>query len=134
MIDTNILVYDTFKGSIYHGSAVRLLDELDRWLIPLIVVYEYIWFLKGLSVDAGTALTKVLEYMESEKALIIREEPSGVRWALTTIVEERLSLSRFNDKIVLYTAIRRSAPLATYDAKLRQQAVKHGVTVLPEKL
>jgi predicted nucleic acid-binding protein len=63
VIDTSVLVYDTFEDSLYHEAAARLLDSLDRWLIPLIVVYEYVWFLKGLNVRPADARDKLLEYI-----------------------------------------------------------------------
>lgn len=42
VIDTNVLVCDTFEDSIHHEGAARLLDSLDHWLIPPIVIYEYV--------------------------------------------------------------------------------------------
>jgi len=42
VIDTNVLVYHTFEDSLYHEAATSLLDRLDRWLVPLVVVYEYV--------------------------------------------------------------------------------------------
>jgi len=42
LIDTNVLVYDTFEDSIYHAEAKKLLDSLDRWIIPSIVIHEYV--------------------------------------------------------------------------------------------
>ena len=66
--DTNVLVYDTFEDSLYHETPARLLDSLDRWLVPLIVVYEYVWFLKGLNVRPADARDKLLEYITGENA------------------------------------------------------------------
>jgi len=132
VIDTNVLVYDTFEDSLYHEAAARLLDDLDRWLIPLIVVYEYVCFLKGLNVRPADAKDKLLEYITGEKCLLVREGVDEVRWAVSRIAEEGLSLARFNDEVVLSVAIRRGASLASFDAKLRKQAEKLGVNVLPE--
>jgi len=50
------------------------------------------------------------------------------------ITKEGLSLARFNDKVVLSAALRRNASLATFDVKLRKQAAKLGVRVLPEAI
>lgn len=132
VIDTSVLVYDTFEDSLYHEAAARLLDSLDRWLIPLIVVYEYVWFLKGLNVRPADARDKLLEYITGEKCLLVREGADEIRWAFSRIVEEELSLARFNDAVVLSVAIRRGASLASFDAKLRKQAAKLGVNLLPE--
>ena len=107
VIDTNILVYDTFEDSLHHKEAAKLLDELDRWLIPLIVLYEFIWFFKGLSVSVIDARDKLPEYITCRKCAVIREGIDDVKWAISTIVEEKLSLSRFNDKSALFSASQR---------------------------
>jgi predicted nucleic acid-binding protein len=134
VVDTNVLVYDTFEDSLYHEAAARLLDSLDRWLIPLIVVYEYVWVLKGLNVEPAHVREKLLEYLTEEKCSLVREGADEVRWAISTVVEEGLSVARFNDKVVLSIAIRRNAPLATFDAKLRSQARRLGIQAVPETI
>lgn len=48
LLDTNVLIYDTYEDSTRHSKASSILDELDEWVISLIVVYEYAWFLKGI--------------------------------------------------------------------------------------
>ena len=50
LIDTNVLVYDTFEDSIYHAEAKKLLDSLDRWIIPSIVIHEYVWVMRILKI------------------------------------------------------------------------------------
>ena len=134
VVDTNVLVYDTFEDSLYHEAAARLLDSLDRWLIPLIVIYEYVWVLKGLNVEPAHVREKLLEYLTEEKCSLVREGADEVRWAISTVVEEGLSVARFNDKVVLSIAIRRNAPLATFDAKLRSQAERLGIRAVPETI
>ncbi len=134
VVDTNVLVYDTFEDSLYHEAAARLLDSLDRWLVPLIVIYEYVWVLKGLNVESVHVKEKLLEYLTEEKCSLVREGADEVRWAISTVVEEGLSVARFNDKVVLSIAIRRNAPLATFDAKLRNQARRLGIQAVPETI
>jgi len=134
VIDTNILIYDTFEDSLYHKEASHILDSLNRWIIPLIVIYEYVWFLKGLKMSTADAQDKVLEYITSEKSVLAREGLDEIRWAISTLVDEGLSLSRFNDKVVLSVALRRNVPLATFDEKLRRQASNIGVALVPETL
>ncbi|MEM1568073.1 MAG: PIN domain-containing protein [Thermofilaceae archaeon] len=132
VIDTNVLVYDTFSDSVYHEQAAQLLDSLDSWVIPLIVIYELVWFLKGFSLEARIVREKVLDYAGDERAVIACEGVEGVRWALNALVEEGISVARFNDKVVLSVAVRRGVPLATFDARLRRQAERMGIEVLPE--
>ena len=132
VIDTSVLVYDTFSDSVYHEQAAQLLDSLDSWVIPLIVIYELVWFLKGFSLEARVVREKVLDYAGDERAVIACEGVEGVRWALNALVEEGVSVARFNDKVVLSVAVRRGVPLATFDARLRRQAERMGIEVLPE--
>jgi len=54
VVDTNILVYDTFEDPLYHETAARLLDNLDRWLVPLIAIYEYVRVLKDQTWSLST--------------------------------------------------------------------------------
>jgi hypothetical protein len=62
----------------------------------------------------------------------VREGADEIRRAFPRIVEEELFLARFNDVVVLPVAIRRGASLASFDAKLRKQAAKLDVNLLPE--
>lgn len=131
VIDTNVLVYDTFEDSLHHEVAARLLDDLDRWLIPLIVLYEYVWLLKGMNLSVTDVRDKLLEYVVEEKCVVVREGVHELRWAISVIAEEGLSLARFNDKVILSIAVRHGVPLATFDARLRRQATKLGVHLIP---
>jgi len=131
VVDTNVLVYDTFEDSLYHETAARLLDNLDRWLVPLIVIYEYVWVLKGLNVESVHVKEKLLEYLTEGKCSLVREGADEIRWAISTVVEEGLSVARFNDKVALSIALRRRVPLATFDSKLRNQAKRLGIQAIP---
>ena len=134
LIDTNVLIYDTFEDSIFHRDARKLLDSLNIWYLPLIVLYEYVWFMKGLGVSAKDVYDKVLEYIESERTRVVAETGKIVLSALTSILDENISLSRFNDKILVQIALEGKIPIASYDRKLRSQARKHGLTILPPRI
>ncbi|ADC65023.1 PilT protein domain protein [Ferroglobus placidus DSM 10642] len=131
IIDTNVLVYDTFEDSEYHKEARRLLNGLDIWMIPTIVLHEYVWVLKALNVNPNDVLYKVEEYCSHYKSKIISERLSDVTYALETVASEGLSLSRYNDKVILSIAVREKVNLATFDEKLRKQALSKGVNVIP---
>ena len=131
VIDTNVLIYDTFEDSIYHLEEKRLLDSLDEWILPAIVIHEYVWAMKSLNVDATTTLEKVEEYVEHHKSRLIGEVENDILFALSTIVEEGLSTSRYNDKVVLSIAVKGKYTLATFDGRLRNQALAAGLEVLP---
>lgn len=132
VIDTNVLVYDTFIDSLYHEEAASLLDNLDSWIIPLIVLYEYAWFLKGFTLEAGKVREKVLDYASDVKTVVACENVEDILWALNVVVGEGLSVARFNDMVVLAVAARRGVPLATFDTRLRRRAEERGIEVLPE--
>ena len=51
VIDTNVLIYDLFEDSMYHKEASSILDMLEAWIIPTIVIHEFIWFIKGLGLE-----------------------------------------------------------------------------------
>ena len=59
--------------------------------------------------------------------------PKGKESALNFVVTEKLSLSRFNDAVILLHALEKGA-LVTFDAKLRNLAKRGGITVLPDEL
>ena len=130
VIDTNVLVYDTFEDSLYHKEARKLLDDLDVWIIPIIVIHEYVWVLKALKIDAEDVLYKTEEYINNPKTELISESNIIVK-ALNTIVKENLSLSRYNDKVILFVAVNNDFNIATFDEKLRKQALNFGLKVLP---
>ncbi len=131
VIDTNVLVYDTFEDSVYHEEAKKLLDDLDEWIIPTIVIHEYVWILKALKINVKDVLYKVEEYIDNPKTKLISESNSIITRALNIIVKENLNLSRYNDKVILFVAIDNNLDIATFDEKLRRQALHLGLNVLP---
>lgn len=130
VIDTNVLIYDTFRDAVYHDKARTILDRLEKWIIPLIVIYEYIWFMKGLGIDVESAVEKVKEFLLHPKTQLVTEGTGDLLKALNLISSEKLSLSRFNDKVILAIALRAGC-IATFDEKLRRQASAMGLSVLP---
>ncbi|RLE78012.1 MAG: PIN domain nuclease [Thermoprotei archaeon] len=133
VLDTNALIYDTFEDSAFHEEARSLLDELERWVVPAIVVYEYVWVLIELGVAVDDVAYKVREYVCSPKAELVFGGAAGILAALSMVERERLSLARFNDKVVLAVAKQRRCPLLTFDRRMRAQAARLGVDLLPKR-
>lgn len=131
VIDTNVLIYDTYEDSLHHDEAATLLDDLGMWIIPLLVIYEYVWFLKGMGLDAQTALEKLEDYLLSAKARIVCEDYWVILRAMTGLADERLPLGRFNDEVILRVAHEERAALATFDRGMRARASKFGIMVIP---
>ncbi len=126
VVDTNVLVYDTFEDSVHHERAKELLDDLDRWVIPTIVIHEYVWVLRSLNVDPDDVRYKVEEYLTHRKTRVVPESRRDVLSALKIVAEEEIALSRYNDKVILSVAERENLALATFDEKLRRQASSRG--------
>jgi len=133
LIDTNVLVYDTFEDSIYHAEAKKLLDSLDEWIIPSIVVHEYVWVMRALKIEVGEVAYKAKEYLQHHKARLVNETSQDIGRALSLIEKEGLNLSQYNDKIILSLALKVGS-LATFDRKLRKQALNRRIRILPERL
>ncbi len=133
VIDTNVLIYDLFEDSLHHEEASKVLDNLETWVIPSIVVHELIWFLKGLGLGARKSHELVLQYLDNEKTTLKPVKHHHIKKALNTILNENLSLSRYNDKLILAVATEEETPIATFDKKLRQQASKLNIPVIPKK-
>ncbi len=131
VIDTNVLVYDTFEDSVFHREAKQLLDDLEKWVIPTMVVHEYVWVLKSLKVEAKDVLYKVEEYLDHHKTKLVSESRKHVLSALRNVVEGGISLSRYNDEVILSVATEMGAALATFDERLRKRAKLRGVRVIP---
>ncbi|NJE00800.1 PIN domain-containing protein [Thermococcus sp. JdF3] len=133
VIDTNVLIYDTFEDTEFHKRAEEVLESLDRWYVPAIVTQEYVWFFKNNGFSAGEALEALRGYAEDPRFKGLSEDPGIIEGALNFVVAEGLSLSRFNDAVILLHALERGT-LVTFDAKLRKLAKRKGVNVLPDEL
>lgn len=132
VIDTNILIYDIFEDSLYHREASSVLDALEEWVIPTIVIHELAWFMKGLGLRAEVSRDIIMQYIENERTIVKPVLAHHIRKALIIITSEGLTLSRYNDKLILAIAAEEKIPLASLDRKLRSQAKKHGLDVIPE--
>ena len=131
VIDTNVLVYDTFADSVFHKKAQKLLDGLKTWVLPTIVIHEYVWVLRALDVTPSIAVSKVEEYLLHPKTLIAQVTEADLKKVLELMAVENFSLTHYNDKLILSIALRHRARLATFDQKLRNQARKLQLQILP---
>jgi len=127
VIDTNVLIYDLVEDSEFHKEAEELLDSLEEWLIPSIVVHEFVWFLRANGIDN---VEHVRSYVTNEKAKVLCDDYNVIGRALEILLKERLSLSRYNDVVILSHAIESGSPLATKDKALKGLARRHGVEVI----
>ena len=89
--------------------------------------------MKEIGVSLEDISVKVQEYAWDSKARVT-SGGRDARWALAALMKEGLSPSRFNDKIVLCIANKEGIPLVTFDRKLRAQAQKENIIVLPRSI
>ena len=134
VIDTNVLIYDLFEDSVYHDEASELLDTLSLWVIPSIVIHELVWFLKGLNIDRQLAINALSQYVKHHKTRIVSIKGDDITSALDIIKQEGISLSRYNDKLILAITFRLRIPLASFDERLRREAMKRGITIIPKSI
>jgi uncharacterized protein len=122
-VDTNVLVFDTYEDSELHEQARKKLEEAEGWVLPAIVVHEYVWALRGLKAKLSFARDKVEEYLLSEKTTFSSDSQDDVLFA----TREATSFSRYNDYPILSHARRLGATLMTFDDDLKRDAQKVGV-------
>lgn len=132
VIDTNILIYDTFEDLDLHEEAKRIMDSLAKWRIPDIVLYEYAWFFKNNNLSASDLKTMLTDYTRHPKFKLLKSEQKLIVDAVAFLEEENLPLSYFNDALILQHASLNKLPLATFDKKLRKLASKRNIKLIPE--
>ncbi len=134
VIDTNVLIYDTFSDSPFHKEARELLESFNRWYVPPLVLQEYIWFFKRKRKPLQSAKKMVEWYFSDPRFKGMEMDHRIVVQALQILGEHNRSLGHINDAIILSHAVSRKLPIATFDIKLRKLAIKVGVEVLPDEL
>ncbi|ACP56224.1 PIN domain-containing protein [Saccharolobus islandicus] len=128
IVDTSVIIYDYVEDSEYHKRAEELLDSLDRWVIPVIVVHEIMSFLKGMKLE--DKVDDVLAYSRSEKAEVVCDCTDNVIDAIGVLKKEKLPLISYKNMVILSHAIREKLPLATFDRELSKIAKKYSVSLL----
>jgi len=88
--------------------------------------------MKSLKVNAEDVAYKVEEYVNHYKTSLIPEKGEDILEALKRIRREKISLSRYNDEVILSIATRVGV-LATFDNRLRKLSESLRVRVLPEE-
>ncbi len=132
VVDTDILLHDTFEDSEKHAEASELLDEADRIYMASIIVHEYLWLLlTKFKIDYDIVREKLEEYFSDARFIYITENSEVFLKALEWMKEDNSDPTMINDYIILVLAQRLGATLATYDAELKEIARKRGIQVMP---
>jgi predicted nucleic acid-binding protein len=103
------------ESSPMHVEAEALLDSLDVWHMPAVIIHELVWFFKKAAPEEGVGASRV---RESGDPLRRRRQAVGA------------GLTHYNDAVVILTAKKLGIPLVTFDARMAKRAKAHGVSVL----
>ncbi len=129
VIDTNVLIFDTFEDSELHEAATRGLDSAEKWCIPGMAFHEFLWFFKGRDLKLTDAKAKVEEYLTNEKSVFAPCTPDDIEFA----VGRMKTYHDYNDLVILSVAERTKLPLFSYDEDLRKKAVRYGVALFEKQ-
>ena len=125
VIDTNVLIFDTFEDSELHAEAASGLDSIGRWCIPDMAFHEFLWFFRGRDLPLPKARTKAEEYLTNEKSVYAPCTPDDIRFA-TRLMK---NYHEYNDLVILSVAERMGLPLFSYDEALKKMATKNSVNL-----
>ncbi|MCC6040372.1 MAG: PIN domain-containing protein [Thermofilum sp.] len=132
LVDTDVLLHDTFEDSEKHAEAAEILDEADRVYLPSIVVHEYLWLLlTKFKQSPDVVREKLEEYFGDARFIYVSENSEVFLRALEMMREDGADPYMVNDYIILVLAQRLGATLATYDEELKQIARRRKVPTIP---
>ena len=134
IIDTNIIIYDTIEDSMHHQESKELLNDLSGWLMPSIVMYEYIWFFRELKYNANQVNDLLQGRISHPKCKIVADDITYTQNALNLCISNNFSLSRFNDMVILSVAKKKNFPILTFDNNLRKNAKSLNIELIPEEI
>ena len=123
IIDTNVLVFDTFEDSEFHKEASSGLDALEGWGLPGIVFHELAWLFKSQQVAVSRTNSKIKEYLTNEKTTFVPCSADDIVFASSRMKNHR----EYNDLVILSAAGRMGLPLYSFDEQLKVIAKRHGV-------
>jgi len=125
VVDTNVLIYYLFKDQKFHEKARATLNRAAEWIIPVIVVHELIWFLRGAGISDKEAVSAVAKVLSDKRANLICPSPES-------LIEGTLNgINSWEDDVILLISEDYKAPLVTFDEELRVKALRRGIEVLP---
>ena len=126
IVDTNVLLFDTFEDSDHHEDATLGLDSLDGWGLPDMVFHELVWFFRDQNVKIPRAISKVNEFLTHEKTMFVQCTTDDVRFACSKM----RSYKEYNDLVILSAAVRLDLPLFSFDQELNAIAKRNSIEVV----
>ncbi len=126
VVDTNVLIFDTFEDSEHHADASKRLDTINEWYIPSMVFHEYFWFMRAERASLDFTRAKMNEYIYNEKTKFLPTVIDDIIFAMKEIAD----VKDYNDLVILSHAKRLNLPLLTYDSSLKKKALKKQVKII----
>ncbi len=120
VVDTNAITL--VEDSPMHVEAEALLDGLDVWHMPTVVIHELVRFFKKAAPEEGVGVLKA--FLGYEKTVTHCEDAAMLRGAVDA------GLTHYNDAVVILTAKKLGIPFATFNARMAKRAKAYGVSVL----
>ena len=74
VVDTNVLIYDTFEDSEFHEEAKELLDSTLEWEIPTVVIIELVAVMNKLGIERSKIISKLKEILNHPKTCLVKIE------------------------------------------------------------
>ncbi|BCS93348.1 MAG: hypothetical protein MjAS7_1956 [Metallosphaera javensis (ex Sakai et al. 2022)] len=96
--------------------------------LSLLLWHEMVWFFRRNGLDSR--IGDVISYLNHEKAELSEDNSRVLRKGLEIISSEKLSLSHYNDVIILSHSIINELPLVSFDRNLMKLARKYNVKTL----
>jgi uncharacterized protein len=127
VVDTSVLVDAIVEEAQKHAEAGEKLASLQKMRIPCIVIYELVWVLGKLGVEPGAVRNVVEALMRNSRVAVVADDGTLAERAIRRVVDEKTTLSNFNDKVVLETALKSGVPILTYDRELEREARLAGI-------
>lgn len=126
VIDTSVLVDAIVVEARRHSLARRQLASLDNLMLPLIVIYELVWVMNRLGAKSEAVRNALESLVSNPKVTVLTEDGRLSVKAIGRLTGEARSLSGFDDKVILESALREGVPLITYDSELRREMDRAG--------
>ena len=97
---------------------------------PITVLEELVLVLKKLKVEEALIRKQIREIVSDPRVVLVDVEKKDVEEAISILEREKLSVRRFNDKIILVTARKMNLPLYTFDSELKEECRKFKIKIL----
>ncbi len=123
VVDTNVLVFDTFEDSEFHEKATSGLDALEGWGLPSMVFHELAWFFKSQHIAVSKTNSKIKEYLTNEKTTFVPCSADDLIFASSRMKNHH----EYNDLVILSAAGRLGLPLYSFDEELKATTKRHGI-------